>query len=174
MKDLPRIYKFYKAATSTSVKRLPLPAPICLDLKPPLPNPSFHNISAMTSAGASLLAYAATSLTVLITYFVFFPPNSQSKYQYSTTPTYLRPTLSALVLVHTLFILYELLLNPPTNLFTALDLPLPYPTDSIRSLLLMLSDDPASGLPGGIERVLTRLGSAGMRLLYVRCDVIAN
>ncbi|KAE9396464.1 hypothetical protein BT96DRAFT_884754 [Gymnopus androsaceus JB14] len=130
----------------------------------------------MTAAGASLLAYIVTSLTVLITYFIFFPPNSQSKYQYSTTPAYLRPTLSFLVLGHTLFILYELLLDPPTNLFTGLDLPLTYPVDSIRSLLLMLADDPSSGLPSGIERVLTRLGSAAMRILYVRFghDAIAT
>ncbi|KAJ3747949.1 hypothetical protein DFH05DRAFT_1458193 [Lentinula detonsa] len=122
----------------------------------------------MIPAGASLIAYLVASSAILLTYFFFFPPNSSSKYQYTTNPTYLRPTFSVLVLCHTLFILYELLLDPPTNLFTALDVPLSYPADSIRSLLLMFSDDPASGLPSGIERVLTRLESATMRLLYVR------
>ncbi|KAF9069448.1 hypothetical protein BDP27DRAFT_1293750 [Rhodocollybia butyracea] len=118
----------------------------------------------MAAAGVSLLTYIITSLAILITYFVFF----SSKYQYTTTPTYLRPLLTLLVLWHTLDILYQLLLNPPTNLFTGLDVPLSYPADSIRSLLLMYADDPASGLPSGIERVLTRLESAAMRTLYVR------
>ncbi|KIK70226.1 hypothetical protein GYMLUDRAFT_34716 [Collybiopsis luxurians FD-317 M1] len=122
----------------------------------------------MVAAGASLIAYVIASLAILITYFIFFPPTSQSKYQYASTPAYLRPALSFLVLCHTFYILYEILLDPPTNLFTALNVPLTYPTDSIRSLLLMFSDDPASGLPAGIERVLTRLGSASMRILYVR------
>ncbi|KAJ3811690.1 hypothetical protein F5876DRAFT_39076 [Lentinula aff. lateritia] len=121
----------------------------------------------MTAAGASLIAYILTSIIILSTYF-FFPHNSLSKYQYTSTPTYLRPTLTLLILCHTLFILYELLLDPPTNLFTGLDVPLSYPADSIRSLLLMFSDDPAGGLPSKIERVLTRLESAAMRLLYVR------
>lgn len=133
------------------------PAPCCA---------TFHNTT-MTAAGASLIAYILTSLIILSTYF-FFPHNSLSKYQYTTTPTYLRPTLTLLVLCHTLFILYELLLDPPTNLFTGLDVPLSYPADSIRSLLLMFSDDPVGGLPSKIERVLTRLESAAMRLLYVR------
>ncbi|KAJ4468842.1 hypothetical protein J3R30DRAFT_1612643 [Lentinula aciculospora] len=130
----------------------------------------------MTAAGASLITYLLTSLTILLTYFFFFPPNSPSNYQYTTEPTYLRPTLTFLVLCHTLFILYELLLDPPTNLFTGLDVPLSYPADSMRSLLLMFSDDPAGGLPSGIERVLTRLESAVMRLLYVRFghDAIAT
>ncbi|KAJ4466284.1 hypothetical protein J3R30DRAFT_3311219, partial [Lentinula aciculospora] len=69
-----------------------------------------------------------------------------------------------------------LLLDPPTNLFTGLDVPLSYPADLMHSLLLMFSDDPASGLSSGIERVLTRLESAVMRLLYVRFghDAIAT
>ena len=51
----------------------------------------------MTAAGVSLIAYTLTSLAILITYFLFFPMNSQSKYQYTTTPAYLRPAFSFLV-----------------------------------------------------------------------------
>ncbi|KAJ3729765.1 hypothetical protein C8R42DRAFT_743025 [Lentinula raphanica] len=126
----------------------------------------------MIPAGASLIAYLVTSSAILLSYFLLFP----KVYHYQTTPAYLQPALTVLVLCHSLYILYELFLDPPTNLFTALDVPLSYPTDAIRSLLLMLSDDPASGLPSGIERVLTRLESATMRLLYVRFghDAIAS
>ncbi|KAJ3765594.1 hypothetical protein FB446DRAFT_655024 [Lentinula raphanica] len=126
----------------------------------------------MIPAGASLIAYLVTSSAILLSYFLLFP----KVYHYQTTPAYLQPALTVLVLCHSLYILYELFLDPPTNLFTALDVPLSYPTDAIRSLLLMFSDDPASGLPSGIERVLTRLESATMRLLYVRFghDAIAS
>ncbi|KAK7439841.1 hypothetical protein VKT23_017413 [Stygiomarasmius scandens] len=128
----------------------------------------------MTQGGASLLIYLVTCVAIVFSYLFITPRALQRHQNVVTSPPNLRKILSSLLLLHTLFILYNIIVLPPPNLFTRLDLPLGTPTDSIRSLLLMNSDEPI--LPKHIEQLLTRLGSFEMRTLYVRFghDVVAS
>ncbi|THU96232.1 hypothetical protein K435DRAFT_664817 [Dendrothele bispora CBS 962.96] len=128
----------------------------------------------MTQGGASLLVYLATSTVLVLSYFFISPQIFQKNQNVVTTPPNLRKILSSLVLLHSLFILYNIIVLQPPNLFTRLGLPLGTPTDSIRSILLMNSDEPT--LPKHIEQLLTRLGSFELRTLYVRFghDVVTS
>lgn len=67
------------------------------------------------------------------------------------------------LLIHSLFILYTLILVPPPNLFSALHIPLNTPTDAIRALLLKRSH-----LTQDLEFLLKRLASFDTRALYPR------
>ncbi|KAK7035463.1 hypothetical protein VNI00_011756 [Paramarasmius palmivorus] len=119
----------------------------------------------MTEAGASLVVFLVTSSITLLSWFLFFPKLPFVN-RSTTNPPILRKGISVLVLAHTLFILYRIIILPPPNIFTRLRLPLGIPADSIRSLLLQVSDD--TELPRPIENVLKRLGSFEMRTLYIR------
>ncbi|ESK96635.1 hypothetical protein Moror_6855 [Moniliophthora roreri MCA 2997] len=119
----------------------------------------------MAEVEASLILFLTTSAVTILSWFLFFPKTPFVNQTHSTPPV-LRKGISALLLVHTLFILYSIIILPPPNIFTRLHLSLGTPTDAIRSLLLRVSDD--TELPRPIENVLQRFGSFEMRTLYVR------
>ncbi|KAH7924370.1 hypothetical protein BV22DRAFT_1105519 [Leucogyrophana mollusca] len=84
---------------------------------------------------------------------------------------------SALVLLHTVFILWSLTLQRPPNLFTRLGIPVTTPTEHIRSLLLREAGvaggsqaalTVATPLPNDLEFLLNKLSIADSRLLYTR------
>ncbi|EPQ53709.1 hypothetical protein GLOTRDRAFT_131048 [Gloeophyllum trabeum ATCC 11539] len=87
------------------------------------------------------------------------PPNA------SPSPP-LRKPLSFLVVLHTLYVLYTLLLKYPPNLFKVLDIPLTTPSDNIRILLKRYAG--GGELPPALDALLTRLSSFDARTLYVR------
>ncbi|KAK0215640.1 hypothetical protein IW262DRAFT_228005 [Armillaria fumosa] len=121
----------------------------------------------MVQAGASLLHFFATLLAILLPSLHFLRLN------WSTTSR-LRRGISCFLLLHSIFLAYSLIVLPPPNIFTALNVPLSMPADSIRSLLLKNSDE--SELPRAIEQLLRRMGSFETRTLYVRFghDVVAT
>ncbi|KAF8621227.1 hypothetical protein AX15_007943 [Amanita polypyramis BW_CC] len=91
---------------------------------------------------------------------------------FQRTQLHQQPTLKtfvwAVVLVHTLYLLY-LFRTPPPNVFTALQIPINAPVDAIRSQILQRLPVTGSGrLPEHINRLLDRLSSPEMRGLYVR------
>ncbi|KAF8875244.1 hypothetical protein BD779DRAFT_1629960 [Infundibulicybe gibba] len=73
---------------------------------------------------------------------------------------------SILLLLHTLYLTYILLLHPPPNLFLRLGLPLNTSTDRIRQVLQQASSN--GTIPIGLESVVKRLASFEMRDVYVR------
>ncbi|KAK0482419.1 hypothetical protein IW261DRAFT_1396550 [Armillaria novae-zelandiae] len=121
----------------------------------------------MVQAGTSLLLFLATLLAILLPSLHFL------RLTWSTTPQ-LRRGISCFLLLHSIFLAYSLIVLPPPNIFTTLNVPLYMPADSIRSLLLKNSDDPE--LPRAIEQLLRRMGSFETRTLYVRFghDVVAT
>ncbi|KAK0442109.1 hypothetical protein EV421DRAFT_594387 [Armillaria borealis] len=121
----------------------------------------------MVQAGASLLLFLVTLLAILLPSLHFL------RLTWSSTPR-LRRGISCFLLLHSIFLAYSLTVLPPPNIFTALNVPLSMPTDSIRSLLLKNSDGPE--LPRAIEQLLRRMGSFETRTLYVRFghDVVAT
>lgn len=83
-------------------------------------------------------------------------------------PPYERP-LTLLLHLHTLYILYLLIVHWPPNLFTTLKLPLTTPTERIRSILLERAGlKTGEGLPRPLEELLAKLGNAEIRTAYVR------
>lgn len=85
----------------------------------------------------------------------------------------LRSALSGLLILHTLYTLYTLIIDYPPNIFTALHIPLTTPADRIRAILLAHAGrtpgQPGAVLPPALESLLTRLASFDMRTIYVRC-----
>ncbi|KAI5121131.1 hypothetical protein M0805_002803 [Coniferiporia weirii] len=77
-----------------------------------------------------------------------------------------RTFFSIFIAVHCLYVLYNLCVLAPPNIFTSLRIPLTEPSDSIRARFLHLASAPA--LPGGLERLLVRLQSYEARIAYVR------
>ncbi|KZT24148.1 hypothetical protein NEOLEDRAFT_1094760 [Neolentinus lepideus HHB14362 ss-1] len=75
----------------------------------------------------------------------------------------LRRPLSVLVVLHTLYLLYTLLLKYPPNLFKKLDVPLTTPSENIRNMLRSYGE-----IPPTLDTLLTRLSSFEARTLYVR------
>jgi hypothetical protein len=113
---------------------------------------------------ASLDAFIFTSLAITIpsVYISLRSPPSPNR------PP-LRTPLNVLLLFHTLYIVYTLLLRYPPNLFARLSIPLETPTQKIR---VLLSEAAGGGkLPEILEGLLTRLGSFEVRTLYVRSGV---
>lgn len=86
--------------------------------------------------------------------------------------------LNTFVLLHTLFILYTLILKAPPNLFTRLHVPLTMSSEAIRVILLKHAGrDSIPGqtvtLPKHLETLLTRLSSFDARNIYVRYFAIS-
>jgi hypothetical protein len=79
-----------------------------------------------------------------------------------------RSLLSLFLLTNAIYILYYLLLHPPTNVFSALRIPFTTPAPTIRALLLQHSDPPKDTLPPHLEALFTKLGSFEVRTIYVR------
>ncbi|KAL0573301.1 hypothetical protein V5O48_008664 [Marasmius crinis-equi] len=131
----------------------------------------------MVEGTSSLLIFLTTASITVLSWFFLLPhiptlninipffPSLKSKSR-SHSKSILRTVTSNLLLLHTLLILHKLVLLSPPNLFTRLHLSLSTPTDAIRSLLLVASAD--GSLPPRIDRLLKRLGSAEMRILYVK------
>lgn len=74
--------------------------------------------------------------------------------------------LTILVILHSVYIVYTILFNAPSNIFTALNAPLMSPTSSMRAKLSAHSLD--GTLPPHTEALLTRLQSIDVRGYYVR------
>lgn len=81
-------------------------------------------------------------------------------------PTGLTKALSIIVLAHSAYVLYELFFTSPSNIFTALHLPITTPTSVIR--LKLASYSPNGELPNPIEGLLTKLQNVDVRTYYVR------
>jgi hypothetical protein len=89
----------------------------------------------------------------------------------------LRTPISALLALYTLYILYNIVLARPPNLFTALHLPLNAPQSTIQAALLALSNNGSNSstsagktvLPPALEKLLARLASSEARTMLVRC-----
>ncbi|KIP11915.1 hypothetical protein PHLGIDRAFT_124567 [Phlebiopsis gigantea 11061_1 CR5-6] len=90
-----------------------------------------------------------------------------------TNPVASRPpyerVLTLLVHLHTLYVVYLLVVHWPPNLFSRLSLPITTPSDRIRSVLLDTADlGRDAPLPRPLEELLTKLGNAEVRVSYVR------
>ncbi|KAF9266211.1 hypothetical protein L218DRAFT_922737 [Marasmius fiardii PR-910] len=126
-----------------------------------------------TEGTSSLLIFLTTASVTTLSWFFLFPhiptltiPFLFKSPSLSHTQSNLRRIISNLLLLHTLFILHRIILLAPPNLFTRLGLSLGTPTDAIRSLLLVASPD--GTLPERVEMLLKRLGSAELRVMYVK------
>ena len=97
-------------------------------------------------------------------------PNNAANPNQLARPPYER-ALTLAVHLHTLYILYLLIVHWPPNLFSVLHIPLITPSEHIRSILLDraglkgLNDT----LPRPLEDLLTKLSNADVRTSYVRC-----
>jgi len=75
-----------------------------------------------------------------------------------------RGLVSFVLLAHTLYTLYQILLYPPLNIFEHYDLPLGASTQAIRDRL-----KGSNVHPQAMEHLVMRMGSFETRTLYVRC-----
>ncbi|KAF8317152.1 hypothetical protein DL93DRAFT_2077343 [Clavulina sp. PMI_390] len=82
--------------------------------------------------------------------------------------TRLTQALSLLVFVHSAYIIYTILFNAPSNIFTALNVPLGVPASLLRMNLIVHSPSLNESLPPQTEALLTRLQSIDVRGYYVR------
>lgn len=90
------------------------------------------------------------------------PQSTQQQQHGSST----RSFVALFVALHSIYILYNLIVCSQQNIFTVLDVPLTEPSDAIRARLLHLADVP--DLPETLERLLMRLSSFDVRHIYVR------
>lgn len=74
--------------------------------------------------------------------------------------------LTMFVMVHSAYILYTIFFDAPSNIFTALSVPLMAPTSLMRAKILGYAPD--DSLPSHTEALLTRLQSIDVRGYYVR------
>lgn len=119
----------------------------------------------MLIISASVDAFLVAATAVLIPTFYYM----RRDYQQSRSETPYRTHLSVLLLAHTLYIVYAMLVLWPPNLFSRLRVALNVPPEVLRTALLrnanLASDHP---LPPPLVDLLTRLSSFDMRTLYVR------
>jgi len=107
---------------------------------------------------ASLDLYLTTALIILATWaYLAFASAPKPRAQ-----TY----ISLILLAHTLYILYLIIITPPPNLFEFFNLPVNTPTDAVRAMVLQNSD--TGEIPTHWEILMKRLGSFELRTLYVR------
>ncbi|TDL22068.1 hypothetical protein BD410DRAFT_866167 [Rickenella mellea] len=102
-------------------------------------------------------------------------PNAHGAEQATPNPNYkFRKFLTSLVILHTLFILYNFIVCAPFNLFATLRLPLGVSSEVLRGTLvrragLLSGGEGGKGaLPRALEELIARLGSFEARTLYVR------
>ncbi|KAF9494814.1 hypothetical protein BDN71DRAFT_1448390 [Pleurotus eryngii] len=122
----------------------------------------------MPFLSASLDAYLLTSLLVSVPW-VYLTGKSRHHPPQNSPP--IRPYISILLLLHTLYILYRILVTPPANIFTSLNIPLNTSTDRIREIVAKYSGiDLNSGgaFPKPLELLLKRLSLFEHRTLFVR------
>jgi hypothetical protein len=100
--------------------------------------------------------FIATSLAIVLPW----------AYSIRRSPISWSTLTSLLLLSHTLFGLYSLILRAPPNIFSHFRIPINTPTDVIRALLLRESEGPELSLE--LEALLHRLASFEARTLYPR------
>lgn len=108
----------------------------------------------------SISTFVATVVLVVGPWFYFF------RSSFRPQSTKLRPAISTILLLHTLFILYYIIVLPPPNLFKQLQLPIAVPTDTIRNIVKAHAN--GRPLSATMEQMLTRMGSFETRTLYIR------
>lgn len=122
----------------------------------------------MPFLSASLDAFLLTSVALLVAWITLARRRS---FQQTPRPEvlYLRfhALLNVFAFLHTISILYVLLLRSPPNIFTRLHIPLTTSSEKIRAILLKYAG-PNLGLPKHLETLLTRLSSFDARNIYVR------
>ena len=83
----------------------------------------------------------------------------------------IRTPISVLLVPYTLYVLYNLILARPHNLFTELHLPLNAPQSTIQAALLAQDNSSSSigtGAQAALEKLLARLASSEARTMLVR------
>lgn len=121
----------------------------------------------MPLVSASIDTFVVTSIAVVI------PTLLLLRRQQSFSQAPYRNALTALVIFHTIYILYVICVLWPPNIFQRLHIPLNTQTDRIRRLLLKSGGlDGKATLPKPLESLLTRLSSFDTRSVYVRYDRI--
>ena len=113
------------------------------------------------AAGVSLVLFLTTAVGVIVPWFYFGIHKAPDR---SLTST--RSLLNILVLLHSLYFLYQIIVLPPVNIFTRLKLPVNTPADAIRSILLQQSD--TVDLPAPLETLLKHLKSFDVKTYYIR------
>lgn len=119
----------------------------------------------MVLVSASVDVYLFTAIAVTLPVIFYLRQRNSG----SRPETPYEPYLTILVGLHTLYILYNLILCWPLNLFSRLHIPLNASPDTIRSTIIRRAGlDMHAPLPRSLENLLTRLSSFEMRTLYVR------
>jgi len=80
--------------------------------------------------------------------------------------------LSALLLLHTLYILYALLVSPPQNIFKTLGLHLTASPEALRAGVAELYGG-GQNVPQHLDTLLKKLGLMDLRMIYIRCGSIS-
>ena len=115
----------------------------------------------MPVVSASVDAFLVLAVAIIVPAIHFFRRQTQ--------PLALHHALSLVVLLHSLFILYLIIVRWPPNIFQRLKIPLTTPSETIRAVLLQRAGlPPNASLPRPLETLLTRLASFDARTLYVR------
>nr|GAT49489.1 predicted protein [Mycena chlorophos] len=113
------------------------------------------------AAGVSLAAFLATAIGVIVPWFYLSIHRAPGRPLTST-----RSLLNILLLLHTLYVLYQIIVLPPDNIFKRLHLPLSTPVDAVRSFLRQKSD--TGRLPASLDTLLRHLQSYDVKTFYVR------
>ncbi|KAJ7249468.1 hypothetical protein C8J57DRAFT_1136754, partial [Mycena rebaudengoi] len=121
------------------------------------------------AAGVSLALFLVTAASVIAPWFYFDIHKTPGRPLASS-----RSLLSIFLLLHSLFLLYKIIVLPPLNIFTRLNVPISTPADAIRSILLSQSD--TGELPKPLETLLKHLGSFDVKTYYIRFghSVVSN
>ncbi|KAH8116036.1 hypothetical protein DFH11DRAFT_1507063 [Phellopilus nigrolimitatus] len=129
----------------------------------------------MSVVNASTCAFVAAAILIVGPWLYFLLPPSPSRHTQTRvkagasnddTQTRPRTLLSLFIAMHSLCILYALIVLFPQNIFSRLRIPLSEPADAIRARLLHFARSPT--LPGPLETLLVRLQSFDARVVYVR------
>ncbi|TBU38144.1 hypothetical protein BD309DRAFT_548968 [Dichomitus squalens] len=117
----------------------------------------------MPLISVSVDAFLVLAACILTPTFLVFRRQPQS------TRLSLDNALSAVLILHSLFILYTVLVRWPPNIFQRLKIPLTAPSETIRAVLLQRAGLPQDAtLPRPLDSLLTRLSSFDTRTHYVR------
>lgn len=136
----------------------------------------------MPLINASIDAFLVTAVAITIPWIYFtiwrappanvktnLRPQSAQQQQYQQEQLHNSSTRSYIALsiaLHSIYVLYNLIVCSQQNIFSVLDVPLTEPSDAIRARLLHLADVP--DLPQTLDRLLMRLSSFDVRHIYVR------
>jgi len=125
----------------------------------------------MAIVSASLDAFLSTAIITISTWAYFTRRLRLSRRNSGPLYSRFHASLNVFVLLHTLYILYALLVKTPPNIFTHLHIPLTTSSDKVRAILLKHAGIDAiltANLPKHLETLLTRLSSFDARNIYVR------